>query len=41
MMLKLDPVTEPLLAFLGTSTPIGIFMVALPVCTHTNEVITE
>lgn len=42
MMVKMDPVTEPLLDFLGTSTPVGIFMVvALPVCTHTNEDITE
>lgn len=35
------PVTEPLLAFSGTSTPVSIFMLALPVWTHTDEDITE
>lgn len=36
MKVKLDPVTELMLAFSGTSMLIGIFIVALPVSTHTN-----
>lgn len=36
-MVKLDPVIELLLACSGTSTLFGIFMVALPACTHTNH----